>query len=73
MTTIAHWWNGRIEPAERAEVIVRHNPSGSYEVQVTVAGRDALVEHLTRAKAEALAAELTGKPGWVQVEVQRVG
>ncbi|GIG61918.1 hypothetical protein Lfu02_62900 [Longispora fulva] len=69
MTTLGHWWNGKLTEFERVEVFVRHNPAGGlYEVQATVAGRDRLVECLSRARADNLVALLTAGPGWVRLE-----
>lgn len=69
MTTTAHWWNGKRAEFERAEVFVRFNPAGGrYEVQVTVAGQNRLVECLARERADNLATLLTAGPGWVRLK-----
>ncbi|MBG6136541.1 hypothetical protein [Longispora fulva] len=72
MTEIARFWNGRLDDAARAEVFIRRHPNGTFEVQATVAGKNRLVEHLTRQRAEALAAALTAGSGWRRVAPARL-
>jgi hypothetical protein len=68
MTLIGHWWNGQRGPFARGELFLRRHPNGSYEVQIRVAGKDRLIEGLTRDRAAALASKVTSRQGWVQVQ-----
>lgn len=54
MIEIARFWYGHLDEA-RAEVLIHRHPNGTVGVQATVAGKNRLLEHLTRERADLLA------------------